>query len=166
MVAHDFSLCADAALSVAAGLARRFDATIILVHVSPMPPNLPKDAMVAAPGLAQPLPIEEALTTGAYRSLAAVGAPIRASGIAVETIARVTATESPAKGLLDLANEVHPDVIVLGTHGRTGIAHLLVGSVAEKIVRGAQVPVITVRATDNQTHQTREESAAEDELEG
>ena len=48
--------------------------------------------------------------------------------------------------LMEAARELGSDMIVMGTHGRTGIAHLLIGSTTEKVVRASAVPVITVRA--------------------
>jgi nucleotide-binding universal stress UspA family protein len=47
--------------------------------------------------------------------------------------------------ILGAAKELESDVIVMGTHGRTGLAHLLIGSVAEKVVRKSPIPVMTVR---------------------
>ncbi|MEK7485455.1 MAG: universal stress protein, partial [Planctomycetota bacterium] len=49
--------------------------------------------------------------------------------------------------ILKLANEWGADLIVMGTHGRTGIAHAVMGSVAEKIVRHASCPVLTIKST-------------------
>ncbi len=53
---------------------------------------------------------------------------------------------NPAYEIVELAAREHYDLIVMGTHGRTGIAHALVGSTAEKVVRRAACPVLTVRA--------------------
>ena len=52
---------------------------------------------------------------------------------------------NPFLEILQAARDFHSDVIVMGTHGRTGVAHLLIGSVAEKVVRASHVPVLTVR---------------------
>jgi nucleotide-binding universal stress UspA family protein len=52
----------------------------------------------------------------------------------------------PFLEILQVARDLGSDLIVMGTHGRTGIAHLIIGSVAEKIVRSSRVPVLTVRA--------------------
>ena len=63
--------------------------------------------------------------------------------IATETMVRI----GPAGDtILDSADEIHADLIVMGTHGRTGLAHLLLGSVAEQVLRGATCPVFTVRS--------------------
>jgi nucleotide-binding universal stress UspA family protein len=55
---------------------------------------------------------------------------------------------TPAEEILQFATEHRPDVIVMGTHGRTGIRHLLAGSVTERIVRTSDVPVLTIRHAD------------------
>jgi nucleotide-binding universal stress UspA family protein len=54
-------------------------------------------------------------------------------------------TGDPANAIVKLADEEHVDMIVLGTHGRTGLARLLMGSVAEAIVRRANCPVLTYK---------------------
>ncbi len=57
----------------------------------------------------------------------------------------MVATGPPALLIVDTAKDVRADLLVMGTHGRTGVAHILIGSVAEKVVRTAQCPVLTVR---------------------
>ncbi|MGE3513217.1 MAG: universal stress protein, partial [Vicinamibacterales bacterium] len=52
---------------------------------------------------------------------------------------------SPAAAIVEYANEAHVDLIIIGTHGRGGVAKLLMGSVAERVVRTANCPVLTVR---------------------
>lgn len=167
LVPHDFSRCAARALDVAVELAERGHGQITLVHASPLPPNLPLDAQVAAPGSGDTrVSVGEMLVLGAYRELVAIAVPLRERGLAVETLARATEPGSPAVAILRMAEELDADVIVLGTHGRTGFAHLLLGSVAEQIIRRAHVPVVTVRSRDEASHRTREEVLAEDELAG
>jgi len=166
LVPHDFSRCSAHALDVATALAGQSQAELTLLHVSPLPPNLPADTRVAEADGATLVSIGELLTSGAQRQLAAIAAPLKARGLRVQTLAQVTEPGSPADAILRIARELESDLIVLGTHGRTGLAHLLLGSVAEKVIRGARVPVLTVRSTDEGPHATLEESLAEDELEG
>jgi nucleotide-binding universal stress UspA family protein len=52
----------------------------------------------------------------------------------------------PASAILELEKEVRPDLIVMGTHARTGLRHMVLGSVAERTVRESTVPVLTLRA--------------------
>jgi nucleotide-binding universal stress UspA family protein len=67
------------------------------------------------------------------------------SGIAVTT---EVLSGHPASAIVDTAREKKYDLIVMGTHGRTGLAHLFMGSVAEKVTRLAPCPVLTVRETE------------------
>lgn len=70
----------------------------------------------------------------------------RVGDVPVET----TAVEgSPARDIVAHAEESETDVIVMGTHGRSGVDRLLLGSVAERVVRSSPVPVLTVRVTDS-----------------
>jgi nucleotide-binding universal stress UspA family protein len=64
------------------------------------------------------------------------------SGVKYETLTKIGEI---AKSVLDVAHEIRADLIVMATHGRTGIPHFFLGSVAEKVVREAQCPVLTVR---------------------
>jgi len=57
----------------------------------------------------------------------------------------------PAKGILEIAEKERVDLIVIATHGRTGWPHLVTGSVAEKVVRHASSPVLTIRMPRKQT---------------
>jgi nucleotide-binding universal stress UspA family protein len=68
------------------------------------------------------------------------------AGIRYEIVTRLN--NDPADGILEAARELTPDLIVMATHGRTGIAHLLLGSVAEKVAREAACPVFTTHRTD------------------
>lgn len=74
--------------------------------------------------------------------LARQASELREKGISVETRAQLGA---PARLILDVAGEVGAEVIVVGTHGRTGAAHLFIGSVAEHVVRTATIPVLVTR---------------------
>lgn len=168
LVPHDFSQCAARATELAAQIAEREQAELTLLHVSPLPPNLPRGAKIAASegSGAESVSVADMVTAGACRDLAALAEPLRQRGIAVQTFARATEPGSPADAILRIAGELGADVIVVGTHGRTGLAHMLLGSVAEKIIRGANIPVITVRSRDHEPRLTHEETRAEDELQG
>jgi universal stress protein A len=141
LVPVDFSAGSDAAVEWAQAIAARFGAALVLLHVVDTTAN----ALVGSPGgvLAPPPPpaLYEELREEARRALAELGA--RAPG------ARTLLREgTPRTEILAVAKEVGADLIVMGTHGRTGLAHLLFGSVAEYVVRHAPVPVFTVRRPD------------------
>lgn len=71
----------------------------------------------------------------------------RVDGVPVET---ETIEGSPSRDIVSYASENPCDVIVMGTHGRSGVDRLLLGSVAERVVRSSPVPVVTLRVTDGQ----------------
>lgn len=163
LVPHDFSPCASRALGLAAKLARLHDAAIAIVHVSPLPPNVPADARVTPPGEPTALRVDEYTMRGALRQLDGIAEPLRRERIPVLTRA---VTGEVADELLAAATRLEADVLVVGTHGRTGLSHFLLGSVAEELVRRASVPVVTVRSDCAEAEPTDEERSVEDELTG
>jgi nucleotide-binding universal stress UspA family protein len=78
---------------------------------------------------------------------------VEAAADEVDTVDTVTAIERgpPHRAILDYADENAIDLIVMGTHGRTGIERYLLGSVAEKVVRTSDVPVLTARFSDDES---------------
>jgi nucleotide-binding universal stress UspA family protein len=83
---------------------------------------------------------------GAREYLERVAAPLREAGADVKL--RVETSGQPATAILRAADEEEPDLIGMSTHGRGGVARLLLGSVADKVVRGAKVPVLLYRAPE------------------
>jgi nucleotide-binding universal stress UspA family protein len=137
LCATDFSPCSQTATRLAVSLARRFHDSLLLVHaIDPIP--------VPQPPEAPPLPPiwEQRLQEVAGEQLARVAAGIREEGI--ETEVRVE-LGSPSSVILQAARVVAPRLIVVGTHGRRGAAHLFLGSVSEQIVRRSEVPVLVAR---------------------
>lgn len=165
LVPHDFSASAQRALEVAVELAGEARSEILLLHVSPLPPNLPPDTEVSLAG-GSGSRADDLVTRGARRDLAAIAMPLVARGLQVSTHAVCVGAGDVSEAILDAAREVGADAIVVGTHGRRGLAHLLLGSVAEKLVRTAHVPVVTVRTRSPEAAPTREESILEDEQAG
>jgi nucleotide-binding universal stress UspA family protein len=128
----DLSENSRAAFDVACALARDYRAELIVVHVN-------KPAGIYAPdGIAMALPLEEPL------ALRAKLAQVRPADSAVKVEHRIVDGE-PSDEILKLANAEGVDVIVMGTHGSTGLTRLLMGSVAENVLRKAPCPVLTVR---------------------
>jgi nucleotide-binding universal stress UspA family protein len=134
LVPTDFEQASRDALDLAKRLAGSLGATIVLAHVAPILPYM-------YPGLDPTLvqPFGEEVAAAAKRALEQLG--IQAGGIKTVLRQGDAATE-----ILDLANELGASMIAMGTHGRRGLAHLLLGSVAEKVVRQASIPVLTVRS--------------------
>ncbi len=136
----DFSDASRAAMEVAADLARRFDAELLLFHAYPVPGyTFPDGSVVASPKMLQDR------AEGAERHLEAWRRDATAAGAARVEIEKVAG--EPAAEIVALARARGVDLLVLGTHGRTGIEHALMGSIAERVVRRARCPVLTVHPT-------------------
>src|SRR5262245_9195473 len=140
LVAMDFGDAAMAALAVARDCARSAGATIHLVHVV-------DDVLSRRQIVDGPPPdygrLQTELEDEARRQVAIVAEALVSDGISART-AIVTAPR-PAAALLDYARDAAIDLIVAGTHGRSGFADLFMGSVAQQLVRTAHCPVLTVR---------------------
>jgi len=141
LVPTDFSRMSELALSYALSLAARDGAALHLLHVV-------DDAVFAAAyadGLYVELPLlrSRAIEDG-ERKLAAAAEAVKAANIDVTTDVVVG---KPAACITQAAEQRGTDLIVMGTHGRSGLAHLMLGSVAERVLRMAPCPVMTVRDT-------------------
>ncbi len=135
----DFSEAAGQGVAAGADLAARYQAEVYLVHVVPVVPSLPPDPnyLLAVPEY------ERALHVEAERQLEKQAAELEATGLVVHT--RI-GHGSAGTEIVRLAAEEDVDLIVIATHGATGWQHAMFGSVAEKVVRLAQRPVLTVPA--------------------
>lgn len=137
LVATDFSPTSDHALSYARAMARSFGASLYLVHVVPDPVLASAWSEAYAYDLTA---LAERLRFDAHQRLAEMAETI--DDVAVRTEALVG---NPAAAITATAAEHGVDLIVMGTHGRTGVTHFFMGSVAERVVRTAPCPVLTVR---------------------
>jgi universal stress protein A len=138
LVPVDFSAHSAEALRIAAELARRFDASLTLVHVyDPMVHALPDGFTFAAPHLAPLLDAIEHELAGAKRRVLEAGIP----SVETRVLHGLAASE-----IVEFAKRGQVDLIVMGTSGRTGMAHLVLGSVAERVVRTANCAVLTVKS--------------------
>jgi nucleotide-binding universal stress UspA family protein len=139
LVATDFSVPSDAALAYGQALARTFNATLHVLHVvDDLCLRLGGEAYVATIPEAQ-----KALEDAARKRLDALLIDNDPVPLPIKPV--VVTFSSPARAIVDYAAESHIDLIVVGTHGRGAVAHLLLGSVAERVVRTASCPVLTVR---------------------
>jgi len=136
----DFSGCANYALPYAAAVARATGARIICVHVV--------EAVVPAvgyTGLAEPMPIadiSEQLEDSAERELPRLTDCEELKGVEVE---EVIVHGDAAAEIVSLAEEREADLIVIASHGRTGLGRMIFGSTAEAVVRHASCPVLVVK---------------------
>ena len=136
----DFSECSARALERAIRLASWFEARVTVLHVSaPLPWPLPPDALT--PHVAAPADVLLAERERAERDLERFVAPLRQAGAAIET--RLLDGD-PARQIRAVADALPADLLVMGTHGRSGFEHLILGSVTEKMLRRASCPVLTV----------------------
>jgi nucleotide-binding universal stress UspA family protein len=142
LVPVDFSPHSERALRYAARLAGWLGASVELVHVVDNPfASGAWTSEIYVPSLPQML---ESLVADANKRLEALEKVVADQGVKVDT----TVLEGqPALAIIDHASDGRFDLIVMGTHGRTGFSHAFMGSVAERVVRRAPCPVLTVRAT-------------------
>ena len=135
LVPTDFSPCSQDAVRYAAVLAKRFGASISVLHVIETLSYTLTESLQWVDLYAHVRTLVEPMMDGLVRDLreqkfTAVGTLIQ--GVAYDEIVKKAKEESA-------------DLIVMGTHGRRGMRHLLMGSVAERVVRAAPCPVLTVR---------------------
>jgi nucleotide-binding universal stress UspA family protein len=139
LVPVDFSACSRAALDYAAFLGERFGAAIDVLHVWEPPGYVGPEVMINVPGRTG-LPLVEFARTEAGREMEKFLAALEERKI-VEVNGRLE-TGMPVNMILSAAADRDYDLIVMGTHGRTGF----MGSVTERVVRRAPCPVLTLRA--------------------
>ena len=133
----DFSDSSKKALSDAFELARTFGATLSLLHVLEPSPYLGEFTL---PNMG-----EELLGDLERQASAALAQVLPEAQQAKIEVTRAVAIGSPSQKIVETAEAEHVDLILMATHGRTGLSHLLIGSVAERVVRTAPCPVLTIR---------------------
>src|SRR5215510_13240108 len=136
----DFSELSKQGLKSALELAQAFGAMLLLLHVVE-PPPYPVEGIVPSHLGAMLL---DDLERQAAHELAQMLPEAQGSKMEVT---RSVVVGIPYRKIVEVAEEEKSDLIVMTTHGRTGLSHLVMGSVAEKIVRTAPCPVLTIRPT-------------------
>ena len=144
LVATDFSETSDSAFDYGRALARNFGARLHVLHV------VENSLMwTGVEGVAYDFAlIQEDIEEAARKKLAAMVGPDVGQPPPTTTV--VKAGTSPAFIIADYAKEAGVDLIVMGTHGRGLVGHLLIGSVAERVVRIAPCPVLTLRNPEHE----------------
>lgn len=135
----DFSEFSQQALEDAYTLAQRFGSKLSLLHVI-APPDLAGVGTIP-PELAEKLLVNQ--EAEAQRELARLLPQAEAAQV---DVARYVAIGIPFRKIVETAAAEHVDLIVMATHGRTGLSHLVMGSVADRVVRLASCPVLTIRS--------------------
>jgi nucleotide-binding universal stress UspA family protein len=140
LVATDFSEPSDAALAYGRELARTFDASLTVLHIvdNILTRAYGTDGVV----LADP-ELQREIETSAQRQVDAL--LFDEDRKMFGAVGHVITSNSPSAAIVTYARDAAIDLIVMGTHGRGAIAQLLMGSVAERVVRTAPCPVLTVR---------------------
>jgi universal stress protein A len=140
LVPVDFSACSAEAVRFAADLSQRYTADVTLVNVfEPLVYMNPEGYPLYMPGQFEELQAQhkKALDKATREAEAAGALHVKAEQL----------EGSPTSEIIGFARAENFDLIVIGTHGRTGFKHALIGSVAERVVRNAPCPVLTVHAT-------------------
>jgi universal stress protein A len=130
------------ALDLASHLAKDMDATVYLLHVVPIMP-------IDAPNVT--ITVDTQAEENARARLQAIAAE-RLAGLKSEIITKIAGPGEVARSVLEAAAELNSDLIVLKTHGRSGLAHFVMGSVAEQVVRRAHCAVLTLTSTAKERH--------------
>lgn len=143
LVAVDFGGSARRALTAAATLARTHGAALDVLHVYE-PPYYAPEALVTLPGQG-PMPLGDYVKTTAEAQMSDFTAPLKADSALHGRMHAHVVPRLPFQEIPRHARSTGADLIVLGTHGRRGFAHVLLGSVAERVVRDAPCPLMIVR---------------------
>ena len=138
LVPLDGSELAKTALGQAEKLAKSFDAEIVLFQVVPFMP------IYGSPELVTPLIVDEKHKETAEKYLANLAEELKKRGI--KTTAMVRTGQQVAVEIIDFAKESGVDLIVMCTHGRSGITRWVLGSIAHKVLTRAETPILLVRS--------------------
>jgi len=150
LVPTDFSGQSRRAFEYAIALARKLDASIDLVHVWEPPRYVAPDLMLAVPGWSA-VTVEQFSRAEAAKELEAFLAKVDPQGVKVRSGLEVG---DAAATICRVSRDSASDLIVMGTHGRSGMARLVLGSVAQKVVTRADCPVLTIRVPEEQRPET------------
>ena len=141
LVPIDFSDCSRKALQYALPLAQQHEAAVTLLYVvSPAYGGAEFGALNYAE-------LEATMRASAEQQLAKLAAAEARGGVSIETLVRVG---SPLWEIIEAARKLTADLIVISTHGRTGLKHVFLGSVTEGVVQRAPCPVFVVRECEHE----------------
>jgi nucleotide-binding universal stress UspA family protein len=140
LVPTDFSDCAKKALQYAIPLAKEHQAALTLLYV------VPPSSYVGGEFGAYDYGFEDQMRKSAEKELAKLARDEVCDEVVANTLIRAGA---PAHEILEVANQWPADLIVISTHGRTGLTHVFLGSVAEQVVQRAPCPVLVVREREH-----------------
>ena len=139
VVPTDFTARADRAVDYAAALARSLEASVHLVHIIEEPFFVGGEWDLYVRDASE---VRERLYADKWSRLSAIAERLEKQSLPITTEIR---RGSAVDGIIGAAMAAGADLIVMSTHGRSGVPHLLLGSVAERVIRGAHCPVLAVR---------------------
>jgi nucleotide-binding universal stress UspA family protein len=142
LVATDFSDDADAAIEAAVDMARAFGSKLELFHAYYL--EVPNIYDGFGGDFSMPLDLLDPIREGAQNLMAELVLRVAKSGVEVDGR---TAMERPVKAILDEADRLMADLIVMGTRGLSGLQHVVLGSTADRVIRIAKCPVLTVKSS-------------------
>lgn len=145
LVPHDFSAGASRAARLAHELAKIHGGRLVFLHVAELPPLVGAGSAIVPEEGGAPISVGDYAVRSAGERLAELAAEYGTDGVATSYEAVLG---SPAAEIQTVAGRVGADVIVIGTHGRSGIARALLGSVAARVMHHSTVPVVSVRIED------------------
>lgn len=141
LVPIDFSSCSEKALTYALAFSKQFGASIVLLHVVHINYSGIEFGLVDFPSL------EQEVADGARKSLMELSKKMISADVEVEVVVK---TGQSFRQIAEAATELEADVIIMSTHGNTGLKHVLLGSTTENVVRYAPCPVLTVREHEHE----------------
>ena len=144
LVPTDFSKHSHNALTYAVAFADKFGAELYLLHVVQDLALFIPEAVSVAPPVAPPV---EQMTAAAREAL---GRVVRENDLGGVTVHCEVREGTPFYEIIQFAKDSDIDLIIMGTHGHSGLVHVLLGSVTEKVVRKAPCPVLTVRHPEHE----------------
>jgi nucleotide-binding universal stress UspA family protein len=144
LVPTDFSKYSQTALTYGVAFAQKFGARLYLLHVVQDLALFIPDMITIAPPVVPSVSQLTAAVRGAFDRL------VQDQHLEQLDLVREVREGAPFYEIIRFARETDIDLIIMGTHGHTGLAHVLLGSVTEKVVRQAPCPVLTVRHPEHE----------------
>jgi nucleotide-binding universal stress UspA family protein len=145
LVPHDFSASANHATAIARDEAKAHGGKLVLLHVIDLPYQVGPDSVIVPEDTGTPISLKQYALQSAEAHLQDIADRLAKDGV---TATGVVVLGTPVDEINRAADDQHADLVVMGTHGRTGFRHFVAGSVAERVVRSSKVPVLTIRHTE------------------
>lgn len=145
LVPHDFSASANHATAIARDEAKAHGGTLVLLHVIDLPYQVGPDSVIVPEDTGTPISLKQYAIQSAEAHLQDIADRLSKDGV---TATGIVVLGTPVDEINRAAGDHHADLVVMGTHGRTGFRHFVAGSVAERVVRSSKVPVLTIRHTE------------------